>query len=495
MVFKNPYWMFAWWALTRNDLGSSKSYQWIVLLLIILNTEVTYSQTDAHYWTYQYGAKGLLLNGAVIASPDDETSIYYNPGAIGKSDDLGFAFSFLTPTYSSSLTSNLLGDEKSYNFSDLSLSPGFLAIRFRPFSTKAITFGIASFQRLSTKLKYTDRSVRYSDDIVPDIFRGDFDFGRNVSQSWHGIGISWNITDQIGFGVTQYSVWHSEDLTVDIKRELFTTQAPYALTVGLRSSVNYKFSIKSAFLTKLGIAYHSEDMNLGITYTSTLYGGIDRNASYSFDFLTREDRRQTQVVSNRPEIDLRDFKTPMSIGFGAEYIYDDWRIAFSAEYYEGIPAYDVINDIDDPFDGLLANPSEETFVISYTNKSVINFALGFQKKLNDRTSLLWGFRTDFNQGNNFNLDNKLNFTSTNPDVFHVSGGGLLTTKSNIISLGFDYGFGLRKNGRQIIDNTIVTRQNLLELGTKNKARTVFHSIMLFLTYDFVLSRFEKASDR
>ena len=41
------------------------------------------TQNDDHYWTHQYGAKGLLLNGAVIAATEDDTAVFYNPGALG----------------------------------------------------------------------------------------------------------------------------------------------------------------------------------------------------------------------------------------------------------------------------------------------------------------------------------------------------------------------------------------------------------------------------
>ena len=85
----------------------------IFLILFGLLFGQMYAQIDSHYWTHQYGAKGLLLNGAVIASSEDETNIFYNPGAIGQDDNLGFAFSFLSPTYANLQANNFLGDNTS----------------------------------------------------------------------------------------------------------------------------------------------------------------------------------------------------------------------------------------------------------------------------------------------------------------------------------------------------------------------------------------------
>ncbi len=447
------------------------------------------AQTDAHYWTHQYGSKGLLMNGAVIANPSDETSIFYNPGAMGKSDNIGFAFSFLTPTLATLNTSNLLGDEKDFNDTSFDLAPGFLALRLRPFNNRKITIGIASFQRLNTKLRYKDRRIGLSSDIPQDIFRSEIDFNRDLHQSWHGVGISWNITNKFGIGFTQYSVWHRESFNLDIKRELYAQTTPNTLSVGIRSRINYDISIKSSFLSKVGMAYEGDTYRLGLTFTSPIYGGIRKRAEYLFDYLTREERRETEVSSNSPQIDLEGLKTPYSIGLGLEIDKNDWTIAFSAEYFGKISPYYVINDTDDPFDGLLTEATQEPFEITYANKAVINFAIGAQKKVNETESILMGFRADFNQRSSFDINSNLNLTDTNPNVFHISGGGLFETKNNFLSLGFDYGIGIRKNGQQLFDSNEVNRANLLEFGTANKAKNVYHSATLFLTYDFILSRF------
>ncbi|MFT4567282.1 MAG: hypothetical protein ACI9FN_002247 [Saprospiraceae bacterium] len=451
-------------------------------------------QTDAHYWTHQYGAKGLLMNGAVIADPSDETSLFYNPGAMGKSDNVGFAFSFFTPTLATLSISNLLGDEGSYNDTSFDLAPGFLAVRLRPFNNGNITLGIASFQRLNTELSYRDRKIGLSSDTPQDIFRSEVDFNRSLSQSWHGIGISWNVTDRLGIGITQFSVWHNESFNLDIKRELYARTTPNSLSVGIRSRINYDISIKSSFLSKVGMAYEGDTYRLGMTFTSPIYGGIRKRAEYLFDYLTREERRETEVSSNRPQIDLADFKTPYSIGLGLEINKNDWIIAFSAEYFGKIDPYYVMNDIDDPFDGLLTEAVGETFELTYANKAVINFSIGAQKKVNDKESILMGFRTDFNQRNSFDLNSNLNLTDTNPNVYHVSGGGLFEVKNNFLSLGFDYGIGIRKNGQQLFDSNEVNRENLLEFASDNNVKSTYHSATLFLTYDFILSRFSTMDD-
>lgn len=96
----------------------------ILGFLFLINTSVCFAQADAHYWSHQYGAKGLLLNGAVIATPDGETSIFYNPGTIGMDDNLGFAFSFVSPTYANLRNLNFIGDGNQLSDVGFSFSPG-----------------------------------------------------------------------------------------------------------------------------------------------------------------------------------------------------------------------------------------------------------------------------------------------------------------------------------------------------------------------------------
>ena len=103
-----------------------------ILLLVLWHSSNLLAQIDAHYWSHQYGAKGLLLNGAVIASVDDQTSIFYNPACIGQGNDLGFVFSYLTPTYSTLQTDNFTGVGSFFRDDDLGFSPGFAAVRFKP---------------------------------------------------------------------------------------------------------------------------------------------------------------------------------------------------------------------------------------------------------------------------------------------------------------------------------------------------------------------------
>ena len=65
--------------------------QWCVVALLAAAGSTPVSAQDAHYWTLQYGARSTLLGGAVIGSVSDVSGTFYNPGALGVADSLGFA--------------------------------------------------------------------------------------------------------------------------------------------------------------------------------------------------------------------------------------------------------------------------------------------------------------------------------------------------------------------------------------------------------------------
>ena len=442
------------------------------------------SQTDTHYWTHQYGAKGLLLNGAVIASTEDETAIFYNPGALGFGNNLGLAFSFFTPTFSVIKTNNLLGEGTSFDDKGFDLSPGFLAIRFQPFGTDKITAGITTFTRFKSDLKYKDRVVNNLSDILSLLYVADLEFERNLSEYWFGYGMSFRPIKSLGIGFTQFMVWHGEGVNLDFKKEILDKTNPSNLLLGWRSNFAYGFSANSGFLTKLGLSWQPGDFKFGITYTTPTYSFLLKDANYTIDDQKVFAQDSSFVISNRRELDLNEYRTPASIGFGLDFKIKDTRISFSAEYFSEIEPYVLFRDEDDPYDGL-ATGEEEIIEVSTGNDRVFNIAIGVQKYQSEKVTWLGGFRTDFNQKSNLRLIDGIEFLTSTPDVFHISGGGLFNYGKNQFSIGVDYGFGVKSGGKQLTDLTNITTENLFTFSGEQNVKTFSHSFMIFITYDFL----------
>ena len=144
------------------------------------------AQNDAHYWTHQYGAKGLLLNGAVIASTEDETAIFYNPGALGNGEEFGVSLTFFTPTYSVLNTRDYLGAGSEVTDRGFGFAPGFGAIGFKPFRSDKLRAAITSFTRFKSDVRLRSREVGVVENQSDLLFLGDLEFQRNMSERWFG---------------------------------------------------------------------------------------------------------------------------------------------------------------------------------------------------------------------------------------------------------------------------------------------------------------------
>lgn len=450
------------------------------------------AQTEANYWTSQYGSKGLLLNGAVISSPDGETSAFYNPGAIGMDDDLGFLFSFVTPTYSDLTVDNLLGEGNRVRDRGFGFAPGFFGLRVRPFNNKKITLALTNFKRFESNIRLDDRVVNQIAGSPDLLSRVDLDFRRKISESWRGIGLAYMLSDKIGIGLSQFSVWHKDQFEVELASEINSASQPTLLDQYYRLESAYRFNLSSAFITKLGFSYHDEKLCFGFTYTSPMYGAIYRNASYKLETqLVDPLSNNSSTISNRNSTSNITYRSPHSIGLGMDFHGKITTYSIAAEYFFGIANYKILNELDDSFDGLSDTNNETLFTLDSENEAVLNFAVGIQRKLSDRTTVVFGFRTDYSQNNKLGVNDNLDQVGIAGNVYHISGGNMITLKNSQFSCGFDFAFASRNGNKQIFDLNAISPATFPNLGGNENVNNRFRSFMIFLTYDFIFDKFRK----
>ncbi len=446
------------------------------------------AQTDAHYWTHQFGAKGLLLNGAVIASTEDETAVFYNPGAMTSDDDFNLSLSFLTPSYSILRTKNYLGNGNTISDKNLGFAPGLGSLGFNPFGSEKVRMAITSFTRFKSNIRFRDRIVVDINSNPDELFIGNLEFERRLSERWFGVGASYKFSEYLSFGISQFMTFHSESSTFSIQKELVDKFDPNNLILGWRSKVKYSFAAKGGMITKLGMLAKFDNIKLGVTITTPTYNYFLSRASYEYDDLKTYGQDSTKLISNLSSTNLEGYKTPLSIGLGMDFPFRRSHISFSVEYFAGIDNYNVIDDSNDPFNGLSPNPEKIPILIKAGNKRLINVAIGAQTKLSEKFSLIWGFRTDFNQREISQNSSSAQFLSTTPNVYHVSFGNSLEIWNSTFSYGFDYGFGRKRNDTQLVDFSDVNNTNLFDFTSNGSVISEFKTLNFILAYDF---RFRK----
>lgn len=462
----------------------------LLFLLAIMTLVSAGAQEDSHYWSHQYGAKGLLLNGAVIANADGETSIFYNPGGMGFADDIGFAFSFLTPTYSQLDNINYIGDGNTITDKGYNLSPGFLAVTYKPFEGEKLIIGAAAFKRYNTDINFDERVIGALDVDNFFIYRADLDFRREISEDWYGLSLAHQINDKIGIGVSQFLVWRGEGGLFNLKKEILPGVAPETIIQSWRYELGYDLSIRGAFTTKVGFNYRSDDVSVGLTFTSPLYGIVNTQATYSIDDQRIDtDAELFSTRSNSKSLPINDYKAPASVGVGVDFVLNKkLRLSYSAEYFWPTSDIAYIDDTDDALDGLGRNgPLDYTFGLSTRRESVFNIAVGFQYQRSEKVKWMGGIRTDFSEKSSYLINNETEYLGTGPSIVNLSGGGTFTWDQNDFSFGMNLGYGQSTGRRQLIDLTNINSDNIYELSANSNVKSRYFSAMLFITYDFIFN--------
>ncbi len=465
-----------------------------VLSFILLNMAALLAQTDAHYWTHQFGAKGLLMNGAVIASTEDETAVFYNPGAMTSEDDFNLSLSFLTPSYSILKTKNYLGEGNTVSDKNLGFAPGLGSLGFNPFGSKRVRMAITSFTRFKSNISFRGRVVDEVAGSPNALFIGNLEFKRNLSERWTGLGASLKLTNFLSVGISQFMTFHSENSTFAIQKELVDRNNPTSLNLGWRSRLKYSFSAKGGMLTKAGVLLRLGKIKIGATLTTPTYNYFLSSASYEFDDLKTYGQDSTVLFSNLNNTGLQDYKTPLSIGFGMDFPFRRSHISFSLEYFKGVDTYTIINDLDDPFNGLSTIGIENRIHVATGNRQLINFSIGSEIKLREKLSLIWGFRTDFNQRKISQDLETLQFLSTTPNIYHFSIGSSIEVWSSKFSFGLDFGIGRKKDDTQLVDFSNISAENLFDFTGNGSVISSFQSVNFILAYDFSYKKKEKSKD-
>jgi hypothetical protein len=454
-----------------------------LIILFIFSGQVIVAQVNSHYWSHQYGARGLLLNGSIIASVDDETAIFYNPGSMALTEEFGISLSLITPTYSALRTTDFLGEGTSFTNQGLDLSPGLVAAMFKPFGTDRITLGLTTFKRFKSEINVEDRTVNDVESNSNQIFLGDLDFNRRLSENWFGFGLSARLSDMLAIGFTQFFTFRNERIGLNFKKEILAKSNPANLIAGWRSNFDYGYSANGGMLTKLGICWAPSFAKVGATITTNTYGLIQKNANYAFDDQRIAFNGGNISSSNDRSVELNEYKTPWSFGVGIAIPLDGSNLSISGEYFAQVDKYDLIDDLDDPLDGFADETSLTSVKIGQANNRVLNIGVGIERSWNEKYTWFYGFRTDFSPRSLFDLGEGITFLASTPNIYHISTGGAYNYRKSQFSIGIDYGFGFKSGGKQLTDITNISTDNIFEFSGDDSVNTFVHQVALYVTYD------------
>jgi hypothetical protein len=232
--------------------------------------------------------------------------------------------------------------------------------------------------------------------------------------------------------------------------------------------ITQQFEYKNyRLLAKAGLGADLDPLTIGITLTTPSLS-ISGNGSSLVNLLNTGEgsNEETTFIANFQQDVTARHHLPLAIGIGAGYRLGKHRLHFSAEWYDEVQRYDILDTED-----FTAQSSGETFVnqVSSELKSIVNYGMGAEFYMDENLDLFISYVTDFSAAV---PNSQTNLTVSTWDIYHLSGGASFSIGRSEFTLGINYAFGSGEVREPV---------NIPEGGIKNTLVDIFEESKLDYT--------------
>jgi hypothetical protein len=426
--------------------GNSRSLVLVVIIILscATNAPILFAQ-DSHYWTNQFGNRARLLGGAVFGSTDDLSAVYYNPGSLALVDRSAILLSGSVFEVTNVKVKNTVADKEA-SFWDAQLSPSLFAGEIGSKEKGQNRFAYSFLTRYSGKLRIDSLATATGEDFLPELeFVGaDFRVDNSLSEYWLGGTYASPIGDDVGLGVSMFFAFRSQRGRVESTSQALAPGNRAAVINQTRDFSYWHWRV----LWKIGLATYLQKWRVGITVTTPSLGiGGRGDVTYDDTFVGQAVDDQgnplTFIALDQQKVGS-NYKSPVSIGFGAARRFGKSRVHLAAEWFNETSPFTVLDT--EPFQ---AQSSGETITTDLVREldQVFNVAVGLEHDVNERLHGYAGFRTDFS---GLNRSSSGTDAVTLLNIYHVSGGATVMVKDNEFTLGGVLSFGSAPIARDLI---------------------------------------------
>ena len=438
--------------------------KWLFFVICLLYSISSWGQSY-YYNTQQFGLKSTLLGGAVTAGSSDLSMIYYNPAALRYARGKGFDFALFIPSYTVSNYGDKLGSGQNVTERNIDLNPSLFTYK-TSIGKFSLVFTLLQKDLWDTEVRHSNTSFN-----TAGISKKAFSYDYEGDEKWFGVGSSFNITERLSIGISQF--WNIlstnyeyglssdvQDLSQNKLQEFYTDQ------------FHLNFSSTLSMTTKLGLAFNTDNDKVGLVVSTPYYAPFSNSANLekatSILDLGRTVMTNTidfeidPVIKNGWEIDL---------GY-SRMLPDSSEIWLKMSHHFGVKEYEMFTAKRINLEGL-----------TFTNglKKVTNFAIGYSKEVSENVHILGSIRTN----KNANLPRQNNQRSQSiilltQDRMHLALGSKIEHRNSSFVIGLDYGFSTNYESPPFENFPSV---NLLNLRNTKYSE---HSLTLLLTYQFFL---------
>ena len=425
---------------------------------------------ETNYWTQQQGSKSTLMGGAAVASIRDNSSIYYNPGAMAFIDNPSLSISANTYFINQLEISNGAGEDLNLKSSALDIVPQILSGIIKDFEKPDITI---SYAILNTAFSSYDIALRHEMkyDVLED-WPGDenyisgYRYSNRIRDDWLGLGSSKRLSEKVGIGLSMFATFRSQTYynAIETSAIVYDSSLMAYNTIGQSSFAEELNFMAAGLIWKLGLGVHLDNLNMGLSITTPR---VDLNFLGQAKLYRSAMVSLEQIMPTNPKIITSQenlqtsYKSPWIFDLGLEYSIKNTAIAVRMAYFTSIDAYHMVDTTDVKSYSTVYFPEADFGVPKTAHRSVINLALGIVQKINEKIDILGGFRTDFNYLDNNVLDENVDFIPylNYWDLYHFTWGVTIHLGASDLTFGLGYTRGKSDHSQQEVNlsNPILDR--------------------------------------
>jgi hypothetical protein len=449
-----------------------------LVFMVLAATNESEAQNDRHYNTIQYGLRGMIMNGAMVAGVHDNSAIYYNPAALSISGNEGLDLSLFAISMEFIKRKNAFDDGTAPRKNSLSFIPGLITFNTRPFRNKNISLSAGGFTRNSFNIAIDDQ---YMEQNPGSLRLNSFRMEHIGREYWLAGAISYKFSKNIAIGMSQYFSIRSTRYSHELSYQVFDPDEAGLLLFEDRESLHFRQNHSFGFINKLGFTWFNDFAKLGFTLTTPMYVRIVKNTDVLYNVSTYENG--VAKAKNYSFNEKGQSKTPFIARMGVEFKGPKFLIAASMEYFRKVPEYDLIRSDEESQLSIVNGP--DPLVLKDSRKQIFNINLGWEFSINERFDYLGGLRTNFNYNDQPSDYIEPRIHQSYFDIYHLTTGLKVNVKRSNFTIGIDYGFSFNDNLPVMADLTAGSVASFDDAVSS----VVYNNITFLFTYSFILDRF------
>ena len=470
------------------------------LLMIALLTALEAYAQDTHYWTQQFGSRSALMSGAVVGGTDDNTMVYYNPGALGFLDDASLSINANVYRIENIRIFNAVGqqaDFRSNQFASVPLLAGGMLKTKRDrwkigyAFIAPVDFSFKGIARIDSDFALVDDAESPGTEALV----GESSLTSKLSEVVLGLGIGRALNEQWAIGITHLFTVRSHTYQRNFSAHMFLNDAAQTLVSANRvQNVDY-YNVRYA--AKVGVTYRTSGWSWGLTLTTPsvrIMGNGTVAADVSVHNLKLNGTDRVEGLASDRQAKLKSiYKSPLSIAAGVNHTKERSAWGLSMQYYSSVGVYDILRAMPSAF----VRPAElythlgsdEFLRVKSAARPVFNVALGYEYLLNEKVSLLASMRNDMSYyDNDLTEERGIKTNISSWDIYHFVAGATIHHEQSSLSVGLLFSTGKNDAYKQEGNLGNPSEGNLLQ-GSTTITKATFRSIGFLLGYTFSFKKF------